>query len=778
LPEWCGGSLFLLIRIAKKGDLVMAEPDASSTVKGITKLSLDPVSATSPIAVGDNDARVNEYNAAAYASFSDAVDAVAAVSGTNKLVISTPISVGSSKTVPADVILVFVSGGMLTVTSGTVTILGEIRAKADKIFSFSGHGGADISAATFDECYFEWYGITSGSDNITAIQSLLIARKTSFSTRIRMLPGIVYSFATPLAFSECNGISLVGGGGSEHNPTAELRYTGSGSLSAMKFYSTHGFTAESVKFSYTSNSFAGYLIDIDWADQPSDAAYNHFRNCQFTGTETAYGALALVSANRTIISTFEQCLFFHALKGISGAKDNLNKNFTVANLSLDTLTVTAHGLKTGDLISLSSTGTLPAPLSPSPTLPYHVIVVDANTIQVAVTRGSAEAGSKINITDSGSGTHTITAGGYSYVIKLDSNTFVDVGLAIYNPDQCWTIINNTFEPTRTDMSGGILNGELRVMNGQGGNFGDVTPRVSWNMVFSGNWIGDVSPTASTYAAVHLQGALGAVISGNLFYGAGGTSGQKITAIELSSCQGVMVEANRIEGWDRAITYSGNYNYGVSYLSNDTQCVVNLPYTVSGGIGSTETRIGNSGMTSRITHGFQVVGSPGTTPLPGEDNSILFGSIVTGSVDRAHGAAIRSTYSVSGYPEGSLVIQPRTADTAADVVFITLNTEPFRITDTGVKIGQGTAISKVLRGTVSVNPSSVAANSVSTQTVTITGAATGDSVVLNPPAAGLTAGLLVTQVRVSAADTVSVTYYNTTGSAIDEGSGTWNYLLVR
>ncbi len=754
----------------------MAEPDASSTVKGITKLSLDPVSATSPIAVGDNDARVSEYNAAAYASFSDAVDAVAAVSGTNKLVISTPLTVGSSKTVPADVILVFVSAGMLTVTSGTVTIQGEIRAKADKIFNISG-GAVDISAAAFDECYFEWYGITSSSDNTTAIQRLLTARKSSFSTRVRMLPGIVYSFASPLSFTECNGISLVGGGGSEHNPTAELRYTGSGSLSAMGFYSTHGFTAESVKFSYTSNSFAGYLIDMDWADQPSDAAYNHFRNCQFTGTETAYGALALVSANRTIISTFEQCLFFHALKGISGARDNMVKNFTVASVSFDTLTVTAHGLRTGDIISLSSTGTLPAPLSSSPAQPYHAIVVDANTLQVATSRANAEAGTKINITNSGSGTHTITASGYSYVIKLDSNTFVDVGLAIYNPDQCWTIINNTFEPTRTDMSGGILTGEVRVINGQGGNFGDPTPRVSWNMVFSGNWIGDVSSTANDYSVVHLQGALGAVISGNLFYGAPGTSGHFTTAIEMSACQGVAIEANRFDGWNRPFIYSGNYNYGITYTANDNPGGVST-YTASGGLGGPEARLGNNGLSNRLTLGLEVIGSPGTTALPGDDNSILFGSVVTGSVDRNYGSAIRNTYSVSGFPEGSLVIQPRTAGTAGDIAFLTLTTEPFRITDSGIKVGQGTAISKVLRGTVSVNPASVAANSVSTQTVTITGAVAGDSVVLNPPAAGLTAGLLVTQVRVSAADTVSVTYYNTTGSAIDEGSGNWNYLLVR
>lgn len=38
-----------------------AVPDASTTVKGATKLSVAPVSSTSPIAVGDNDTRLTKY---------------------------------------------------------------------------------------------------------------------------------------------------------------------------------------------------------------------------------------------------------------------------------------------------------------------------------------------------------------------------------------------------------------------------------------------------------------------------------------------------------------------------------------------------------------------------------------------------------------------------------------------------------------------------------------------------------------------------------------------
>ena len=97
----------------------------------------------------------------------------------------------------------------------------------------------------------------------------------------------------------------------------------------------------------------------------------------------------------------------------------------------------------------------------------------------------------------------------------------------------------------------------------------------------------------------------------------------------------------------------------------------------------------------------------------------------------------------------------------------------------VQIGSGgTALSKVIKGTVTIDPASVNATTVTTQTFTLTGAATGDTLILNVPSGGLTAGLLVLQARVSAANTVSVTFYNTTGAPIDEASASWTYQIVR
>ncbi len=84
------------------------------------------------------------------------------------------------------------------------------------------------------------------------------------------------------------------------------------------------------------------------------------------------------------------------------------KTFVDAGVSAgsDTITLTAHGLVTGQNISFLTTGVLPAPLAI--TTDYFVIVVDANTIKLATSYANALIGTAINITSAaGGGTHTL-----------------------------------------------------------------------------------------------------------------------------------------------------------------------------------------------------------------------------------------------------------------------------------------------------------------------------------------------------------------------------------
>lgn len=86
---------------------------------------------------------------------------------------------------------------------------------------------------------------------------------------------------------------------------------------------------------------------------------------------------------------------------ITGSTTTLSKTFTVA--SSNRIYAVTHGLVTGNVIRLTTTGTLPTGLSTNTS--YYVTKVDDNYIRVSLTY----AGSDVVITSpSGSGTHTLT----------------------------------------------------------------------------------------------------------------------------------------------------------------------------------------------------------------------------------------------------------------------------------------------------------------------------------------------------------------------------------
>lgn len=78
-------------------------------------------------------------------------------------------------------------------------------------------------------------------------------------------------------------------------------------------------------------------------------------------------------------------------------------------------------------------------------------------------------------------------------------------------------------------------------------------------------------------------------------------------------------------------------------------------------------------------------------------------------------------------------------------------------------------------TPSINPASVSAGSESTQTFTINGLTANDVVTVNKPTR--TAGLDIVQAWASA-DTLHLTFQNTTGAPIDAGSETYRIIAVR
>lgn len=78
--------------------------------------------------------------------------------------------------------------------------------------------------------------------------------------------------------------------------------------------------------------------------------------------------------------------------------------------------------------------------------------------------------------------------------------------------------------------------------------------------------------------------------------------------------------------------------------------------------------------------------------------------------------------------------------------------------------------------VTVTPTSVAANTTSEQTVTVTGVASNDFVTVNKPSH--TTGIGIVNIRVTAANTVAITYMNSTGSAIVPASEKYTFKVEK
>jgi len=96
--------------------------------------------------------------------------------------------------------------------------------------------------------------------------------------------------------------------------------------------------------------------------------------------------------------------------------------FTVT-AATDVFSSTAHGLEVGDVIEVKTETTLPAGLSAS--TPYYVITVpSADTFKVSATKG----GTTVNVTDTGTGTHTWLKQGAGKAIHVTGMDYLTLGI--------------------------------------------------------------------------------------------------------------------------------------------------------------------------------------------------------------------------------------------------------------------------------------------------------------------------------------------------------------
>jgi len=86
------------------------------------------------------------------------------------------------------------------------------------------------------------------------------------------------------------------------------------------------------------------------------------------------------------------------------------------------------------------------------------------------------------------------------------------------------------------------------------------------------------------------------------------------------------------------------------------------------------------------------------------------------------------------------------------------------------------IARIYAIAVTFNPASVATVTTAEQTTTVTGLKPGDFVFWQKPTN--TAGVGVVNARVSAVDTLAVTFVNPTAGGVDAASETWQFLVFR
>jgi hypothetical protein len=85
----------------------------------------------------------------------------------------------------------------------------------------------------------------------------------------------------------------------------------------------------------------------------------------------------------------------------------LGVNATITAAADDNVTLTSHGMSTGDGPFQFTTSAADLPAGLAVLTDYWAIRIDNNTFQVATSRANALAGTQVDITDAGTGTHTI-----------------------------------------------------------------------------------------------------------------------------------------------------------------------------------------------------------------------------------------------------------------------------------------------------------------------------------------------------------------------------------
>lgn len=165
---------------------------------------------------------------------------------------------------------------------------------------------------------------------------------------------------------------------------------------------------------------------------------------------------------------------------------------------------------------------------------------------------------------------------------------------------------------------------------------------------------------------------------------------------------------------------------------------------------------------------------------GADKNIDTIAIAEGGLKIGAGAgtAVSASAAELNFNDGAVAgtaVASKTAVLGASKDLDVLNVATLAAT-TSLAVGGGTVMTKMVVYSQSLDVASVAANTTAEQTFTVTGLTTADKVFVNKPS--LSAGLGIVNARVSAADTLALTFVNATAAAIDPAAETYAIVALR
>ena len=233
---------------------------------------------------------------------------------------------------------------------------------------------------------------------------------------------------------------------------------------------------------------------------------------------------------------------------------------TAAAANVDTATeeieITAHKFQTSDTVQLTTTGGLPTGLSLATT--YYVIDAGTDDIKLASTAAYASAGTAINLTSQGTGTHTIQ----STVILSQAPSIVQANTKVY-------IMRLGARPLLWDgdttvTSSPTVDSEFEALSSSASGSGDPFPSTNIALYTRNRLVGSQPPTVPTPTTAH-TGAQIIVASDTL-------ATNNVTASESE----FYLNLGSADWFVGAIPYLENQL--ICFLRNSVHCITNLNAT--------------------------------------------------------------------------------------------------------------------------------------------------------------------------------------------------------